>query len=100
RFLTRRSIMAVFGVYVLVAGGLVAFGVGMLVLGTSAVRATGGPDGSYLVPPGIHKIKHVIVIMQENRSFDEYFGTYPGADGIAMRQGVPVTCVPDPVGGA
>ncbi len=31
---------------------------------------------------GIHKIQHVIVIMQENRSFDQYFGTYPGADGI------------------
>ena len=31
---------------------------------------------------GIHKIKHVVVIMQENRSFDQYFGTYPGADGI------------------
>jgi len=31
--------------------------------------------------PGIHTIKHVIVIMQENRSFDSYFGTYPGADG-------------------
>ena len=31
---------------------------------------------------GIHKIQHVIVIMQENRSFDSYFGTYPGADGI------------------
>src|SRR5947208_9328988 len=28
------------------------------------------------------KIKHVIIIMQENRSFDEYFGTFPGADGI------------------
>ena len=27
---------------------------------------------------GIHKIKHVVVIMQENRSFDQYFGTYPG----------------------
>ncbi len=27
---------------------------------------------------GIHKIKHVVVIMQENRSFDSYFGTYPG----------------------
>ncbi len=26
----------------------------------------------------IHRIKHVIVIMQENRSFDSYFGTYPG----------------------
>ena len=31
---------------------------------------------------GIHKIQHVVVIMQENRSFDSYFGTYPGADGI------------------
>ncbi len=31
---------------------------------------------------GIHKIKHVVIIMQENRAFDEYFGTYPGADGI------------------
>ncbi|MDQ3893175.1 MAG: alkaline phosphatase family protein [Actinomycetota bacterium] len=48
------------------------------------------------IPPGIHKIKHVIVIMQENRSFDSYFGTYPGADGIPMRHGVPAVCVPDP----
>ena len=30
---------------------------------------------------GIHKIRHVVVVMQENRSFDSYFGTYPGADG-------------------
>lgn len=44
----------------------------------------------------IHKIRHVIIIMQENRSFDSYFGTYPGADGIAMRDGVPIACVPDP----
>jgi phospholipase C len=42
----------------------------------------------------IHKIKHVVVIMQENRSFDSYFGTYPGADGIP--HGV---CVPDPMTG-
>ena len=34
------------------------------------------------VPDEIHKIKHVVVIMQENRSFDSYFGTYPGADGF------------------
>ncbi len=45
---------------------------------------------------GIHKIQHVIVIMQENRSFDEYFGTYPGADGIPMKNGEPTVCVPDP----
>jgi phospholipase C len=30
----------------------------------------------------IHKIRHVVVIMQENRSFDSYFGTYPRANGI------------------
>ncbi|MHB8692399.1 MAG: alkaline phosphatase family protein [Solirubrobacteraceae bacterium] len=40
----------------------------------------------------IHKIKHVVIIMQENRSFDSYFGTYPGAAGIPA--GV---CVPDPL---
>ncbi len=44
----------------------------------------------------IHKIKHVVVIMQENRSFDSYFGTYPGVDGIPMQNGVPSVCVPDP----
>jgi phospholipase C len=40
---------------------------------------------------GIHKIRHVIVIMQENRSFDSYFGTYPGADGIPA-----AVCLHDP----
>ena len=32
----------------------------------------GGPTGCYLIPPGIHKIKHVVIVMQENRSFDSY----------------------------
>jgi phospholipase C len=62
-------------------------------------RVSGGPSGSYIVPAGIHKIKHVIIVMQENRSFDTYFGTYPGADGIPMKDGVPTVCVPDPAGG-
>jgi phospholipase C len=46
----------------------------------------------------IHRIKHVVVIMQENRSFDQYFGTYPGADGIPGLAGNAgsVPCVPDP----
>ena len=59
-------------------------------------RVTGGPTGSYIVPAAIHKIAHVIVIMQENRSFDSYFGTFPGADGIPMTAGVPAVCVDDP----
>ena len=48
-----------------------------------------------MVPAGIHKIRHVIIIMQENRSFDSYFGTYPGAAGFRMRHGAPWACVPD-----
>ena len=43
------------------------------------------------MPAGMAKIRHVVVIMQENRSFDSYFGTYPGATGFPA--GV---CVPDP----
>ncbi len=48
---------------------------------------------------GIHKIKHIVIIMQENRSFDSYFGTFPGADGIPMKDGQPTVCVPDPATG-
>jgi phospholipase C len=59
-------------------------------------RAAGGPKGTYVIDPGIHKIKHVIVIMQENRSFDSYFGTFPGADGIPMKDSVPTVCVQNP----
>ncbi|HEY0516508.1 MAG TPA: alkaline phosphatase family protein, partial [Solirubrobacteraceae bacterium] len=49
---------------------------------------------AHAAPQGIHKIQHVIVIMQENRSFDHYFGTYPGANGIPA--GV---CLREPKGG-
>lgn len=45
------------------------------------------------------KIQHVIFITQENRSFDNYFGTFPGAAGIPMANGVPTVCVPDPARG-
>jgi phospholipase C len=47
----------------------------------------------------IHLIRHVIVIMEENRSFDSFFGTYPGADGIPMKNGKPAVCVPNGIGG-
>jgi phospholipase C len=63
----------------------------LLGVGTLAACAPTTP-----APAGIHKIQHVVIIMQENRSFDSYFGTYPGVDGIPMRDGQPTTCVPDP----
>ena len=31
---------------------------------------------------GIQKIQHVVIIAQENRAFDSYFGIYPAANGI------------------
>ncbi len=64
----------------------------------STHAASTKPAGTTLASADIHKIKHVIIIMQENRSFDSYFGTYPGADGIPMQNGVPTVCVPNPVG--
>jgi phospholipase C len=35
-------------------------------------------------------IEHLIVLMQENHTFDNYFGTYPGADGLPAGTKMPV----------
>jgi len=74
----------------------------------SSTQSTANPLGPTETvspsPPavGIHKIRHVVIIMQENRSFDSYFGTYPGADGIPGLAGNPgtVPCVPNPSNGS
>lgn len=49
----------------------------------------GAPNAAATRPAGLSKVKHIIWIVQENRSFDDYFGTYPGANGIP-----PSTCLP------
>ncbi|TAK56739.1 MAG: hypothetical protein EPO22_13215, partial [Dehalococcoidia bacterium] len=44
-------------------------------------------------PPGVKPntpIEHIIVLMQENHTFDNYFGTFPGADGIPEGTCMPV----------
>jgi phospholipase C len=75
-----------------------------LVAGAASVASVASvagvlPASAAAAPGGIHKIRHVIVIMQENRSFDSYFGTYPGADGIPGLAGNKgkLPCVPDPL---
>jgi phospholipase C len=68
-------------------------GVATFVRGASSHDAPRAPAARRA---GIHKIKHIVVVMQENRSFDSYFGTYPGADGIPMDRGEPLVCNPDP----
>ena len=60
---------------------------------STGVRAETGSSS------GIEQIDHVIIIVQENRSFDHYFGTYPGADGIPTRaNGHTRVCIPNPFG--
>ncbi len=52
------------------------------------------------VPTGLEKIKHIVFIVKENRTFDNYFGTFPGADGatsgrISTGQIIPLRHTPD-----
>jgi phospholipase C len=57
-----------------------------------------GPQPSQLEQARQH-LKHLVFIVQENRSFDHYFGTFPGAEGFPMRNGRPNVCIPDPLAG-
>ncbi|MGI8554263.1 MAG: alkaline phosphatase family protein [Dehalococcoidia bacterium] len=73
---------------------------GLTVLGFSTVLSAGPAASSHAraASADLGKIQHVVVIMQENRSFDHYFGTYPNANGIPMDgNGNPTGCVPDPL---
>lgn len=84
----------------LAVGALVAAGLAGCSSGgsTNSPRSTAAYSGvkSAAPPAGIHKIKHVVIIMQENRSFDSFFGTYPGADGFPAENGQFTVCAPDP----
>jgi phospholipase C len=72
---------------------------------TASTAATDGPtstaptsesSSAAAEPQGIEKLDHLIFIVQENRSFDHYFGTYPGANGIPTNpDGSFDVCVPD-----
>jgi phospholipase C len=68
----------------------------LLVALAFALTACGGSSpfrGPVFVPNGAHPqsgsmpITHVVVIMQENRSFDNFFHDFPGADGADFGYG-------------
>jgi phospholipase C len=67
--------------------------------GAIVAGAASPPTPVHVSDIGIHKIRHVVMIVQENRSFDSYFGTYPGADGIPSVDGHFTVCLPDPATG-
>ena len=74
---------------------LTALTVGVAALVGGLPFRAGHPHAHAASLAGIHKIRHVVVLMEENRSFDSYFGTYPGADGLPRRHGAFAVCVPD-----
>ncbi|MGI9149730.1 MAG: alkaline phosphatase family protein [Chloroflexota bacterium] len=62
--------------------------------------------GAHAQTSGLQKINHIIVIYQENWSFDSLYGRFPGANGIddagdAVQQvdkdGVPYSVLPQPL---
>lgn len=61
-----------------------------------AVRVTGGtpwpaPRRVGSSPTAkVGRIRHVLFVIQENHSFDNYFGTYPGARGLTAAMRMPV----------
>ena len=38
---------------------------------------------SALAQGNMNQIKHIVFLVRENRSFDHYFGLFPGADGAS-----------------
>ncbi|MGW4244368.1 alkaline phosphatase family protein, partial [Nocardia sp. NPDC004722] len=56
--------------------------------GVGAIASWASPiiDRAYAADPagmgGLGDIEHFVLLMQENRSFDHYFGTYSGARGF------------------
>ncbi len=70
--------------------------VGLLAIAPSpeyrpVARADSKPAAAIDPSLGIFNLDHVIFVVQENRSFDHYFGAFPGADGIPQH-----VCLPDP----
>ena len=46
---------------------------------------------------GITNLDHLIFVVQENRSYDHYFGTFPRGDGLPRKaDGSFMVCLPDP----
>ncbi|WP_028798011.1 phosphocholine-specific phospholipase C [Streptomyces purpureus] len=75
--ISRRRLLALGG------GGLGAAAAGSLLPPSlQAAMAAGPPAG------GMSAVRHVVVLMQENRSFDHYFGTLRGVRGFGDRNAI------------
>lgn len=74
----------------------------LVALGAAIVACSGGSTAG--LPPlqqdsnrdsaGSTKIQHVVIVIQENRSFDNFFAAFPGADGTTTGEAAPM---PSPI---
>jgi phospholipase C len=60
---------------------LMAASTGVAITGSEFLAQTAARASTALSPNGSNGIKHVVVLMMENRSFDHFLGWLPGADG-------------------
>jgi|SRR4051794_30158688 phospholipase C len=63
-------------------------------------QSGGGAAPKAEAATGLDKIDHMIFIVQENRSFSEYFGTYPGVQDPLVTSGPGTPCLPNPETGS
>ena len=96
-----RNVKAI-GVMIAVTGGLMlAVGVSSRGLGQVGLPAPAPRLGTRLCPTGLDKIQHIVFIIKENRTFDNMFGQFPGANGatsgtISTGDVIPLGRTPDP----
>jgi phospholipase C len=64
-----------------------AAGLGMTALGGGLEALLASEAAAAPAPGSLKDIEHVIFLMQENRSFDHYFGTLSGVRGFGDKQG-------------
>src|SRR5216684_1998907 len=73
---------------------------GPIGLAQSSSSAQAAANSSAALAAGIGQIQHVVFIVKENRSFNEYFGTFPGATGsttglLSTGATIPLVQTPD-----
>ncbi|HUB21747.1 MAG TPA: alkaline phosphatase family protein [Streptosporangiaceae bacterium] len=80
---SRRQLMASAGGMVLASFALPSALRKVIASAPPATPRGAGLTGARLASAALSEIKHVVVLMQENRSFDHYFGAMPGVRGFA-----------------
>jgi len=79
---------------------LLVLALGLLIASVPLKTPARSPAAAAGMPPGVDKIQHIVFIIKENRTLDNYFGTFPGADGathgtISTGQVIPLGHTPD-----